>query len=468
MNTPKFVWYQLSRDEIPDSTHGPSMYRGKKQNNAPSPHLESGKVVSAGFPWDSLDEVENQCPTAFVLETQSVAETLSWLRVYALEAFPLSQFGRVLSFDDWEMISNQDSPSYSFRNDRWASVVLGELLAQSEQDISLDTISLSRVQACFSIAIARAHKFYDSHKVTRASTERLRAIESDPRFLRRSVNVDALVPIWSLTSTNIGRVSEVWELAEFIASAARAYHDPKAQALRPIEALPQALRSESIEERVIAFQHLVSLVSEASLISPNHSSQHAAIIAAAAFLVGPGTSHAFLIKKSGKLAPLAQVWFGLIAGLAGREYWDSPWTKALKGVEKHVKASFSWSDPPLSDISWIEHNWITNAIRGPKAFQGIPRQVQTSLSIEIFPGVSCQMRLHTDDNRKQSTVPPPPVTAPAMETGISPELATVIEQLHRYAEKAKSMVRMQPPSTEDMFGESGTTKGKRSNKRTKS
>ncbi|MEB1963165.1 hypothetical protein VDS46_19675 [Xanthomonas campestris pv. campestris] len=467
MNTPKFVWYQLSRDEIPDSTNGPSLYRGKNQDNAPSLIPNSGKVLSAGFSWEALDEIENQAPTAFVLETQSAAETLSWLRVYATEAFPLSQFGRVLSFDDWEMISNQDSPSYSFRDDRWASVVLGELLAQSEQDISLDTISLSRVQACFSIAIARAHKFYDSHKVTRASTERLRAIESDPRFLRRSVNVDALVPIWSLASTNIGPVSDVWELAEFIASAASAYHHKKEHTPVSIEALPQGLRSESIEERVIAFQHLVSLILKTSQTSPNHASQHAAIIAAAAFLVGPGTSHAFLIKKSDKLAPLAQVWFGLIAGLAGRKYWDAAWTKALKGVEKHVKASFSWSDPPISDISWIEHNWITNAIRGPKAFQGISRQVQTSLSIEIFPGVSCQMRLHTDDNRKQSNTTPP-VSPPPMETGISPELVAVIEQLHRYAEKAKSIVRMQHPSTEDMFGESGTTKGRRSNKRTKS
>ncbi|MEN9180042.1 hypothetical protein WH163_00075, partial [Xanthomonas vesicatoria] len=186
MNTPKFAWYQLSRDEIPDSTNGPSLYRGKNQDNAPLLIPNSGKVLSAGFSWEALDEIENQAPTAFVLETQSAAETLSWLRVYATEAFPLSQFGRVLSFDDWEMISNQDSPSYSFRDDRWASVVLGELLAQSEQDISLDKISLSRVQACFSIAIARAHKFYDSHKVTRASTERLRAIESEPPLITRT------------------------------------------------------------------------------------------------------------------------------------------------------------------------------------------------------------------------------------------------------------------------------------------
>lgn len=467
MNNPKLVWYQLNRDEIPDSTYGPGVYRGKKQTSAPLQTLNSGEVVSVGFSWDTLDALDHQAPTAFVLDTQSAAETLSWLRVYSRDTFPLSQFGRVLSSDDWEMILTEDSPSHSFRDDRWASVVLGELLAQSEQDISLETISLSRVQACFSIAVARAHKFYDSHEVTRTCTERLRAIEADPRFLRRSVNVDALVPIWSLASTNIGRVSETWELAEFIAIAARSFQDPAEQTLRAAGVLPQALRSESIEERVVAFQHVASLASGASLSSPGSASQNAAVVAAAAFLVGRGTSHAFLIRKYSRLAPLAHVWFGIIAGLAGREYWDHSWTKALKGVEKHVKASFSWSDPPLSDISWIEYNWVTNAVRGPQALQGIPRQVQTSLSIEIHPGVSCQMRLHTDDVRKQAKPSPTPAPPHIMKTSLSPELAAVIEQLHKYAEKAKDIVRRQQPSTEDMFNELGTAKGKKVNKKTK-
>ncbi|HED4875129.1 TPA: hypothetical protein R4K21_000899 [Stenotrophomonas maltophilia] len=468
MNTLKFVWYQLSRDEIPDSISGDGAYQGKRQDSTPFLDPGQGNVANAGLSWDALDGPENQTPTAFILETKSAAETLSWLRVFARDTFPLSQFGRVLSSDDWGMISIQDNPTHSFRDERWASVVLGELLAQSEQDISLEDISLSRVQACFSIAIARAHKFYDSHKVTRTSTERLRAIEADPRFLRRSISVDSLVPIWSIASTNMGRATEIWELAEFIATAARAYQTPSEPAPRDNDKLPQALRSESIEERVIAFQQVASSASEASTHSPSNASRSAATIAAAAFLVGRGTSHAFLIKKYSRLAPLAHVWFGLIAGLAGRKYWDPTWAKALKGVEKHVKASFSWSDPPLSDISWVEYNWVTNAIRGQQALQGIPRQLQTSLSIEIFPGVSCQMRLHENDSRKQARSLLPAASPQSADAGISTELVSVIEQLHRYAEKARKMVQMQHPSTDDMFTDSGSSKGKKTSKKTKS
>lgn len=468
MNTPKFVWYQLGRDEIPDSILGPGAYQGKRQDSAPLMDRGPDRIASAGFAWDSLDGPESQAPTAFVVDAKSAAETLSWLRVFARDTFPLSQFGRVLSSDDWEMISTQDSPSHSFRDDRWASVVLGELLAQSEQDISLENISLSRVQACFSIAIARAHKFYDSRKLTRTSTERLRSIESDPRFLRRSISVDALVPIWSIASTNIGRSPEVWELAEFIATAARAYESPSDPAAREIDPLPQALSSESIEERVVAFQKVALSASDASISSPSSASRCAATIAAAAFLVGRGTSHAFLIKKYSKLAPLANVWFGLIAGLAGRDHWDPTWTKALKGVEKHVRASFSWSDPPLSDVSWIEYSWVTNAIRGPQALQGIPRQVQTSLSIEIFPGVSCQMRLHTDDSRKQSKAPSQSTAPQAADPGTSLELFNVIDQLNKYAERAKKILQAQRSYSDDLFVESGASKGKKASKRTKS
>ncbi|AIL08991.1 hypothetical protein DP16_2432 [Stenotrophomonas maltophilia] len=438
------------------------------QSSYPFSGRSYDNIASAGFPWDTVDDPENQAPTVFVLEIGSASETLSWLRVFARDTFPLSQFGRVLSSDDWETISIEDNPTHSFRDDRWASVVLGELLAQSEQDISLENISLSRVQACFSIAIARAHKLYDSYKVTRTSTERLRAIESDPRFLRRSINVDALVPIWSIASTNMGRASEIWELAEFIATAAHAYQAPNEPAPRENNPLPLALRSESIEERVVAFQQVASSASAAIVSSPNHASRHAATIAAAAFLVGRGTSHAFLIKKYSKLASLAHVWFGLIAGLAGRKYWDPTWTKALKGVEKHVKASLSWSSPPLSDISWIEYNWVTNAIRGPQALQGIPRQVQTSLSIEIFPGVSCQMRLHADDNLRQARLPSSSISPQPTDAGISMELASVIEQLHRYAEKARKILHAQRPSTDDMFTDSAPSKGRKTSKKTKS
>lgn len=473
MNTPKLAWYQLSRDEIPATTLGTGAHAHKQQQSSPSRAINPDMVGSVGFAWEASHSLEYHAPTAFVLHQQSMAETLSWLRVYARDSFPLSQFGRVVSTDDWDMISIEDGPSHSFRDDRWASVVLGELLAQSEHDITLDTLSLSRVQACFSIAIARAHKFYDSHRVTRACTERLRAIEADSRFLRRSINVDALVPIWSLASASFGHISNMRDLADFTLTAASSYERPTQSGLPGLaDHLPEALFSESIEERVVAFQSVASSAVEGGASSPaNSSSYPAAVVAAAAFLVGKGTSHAFLLRKYSKLAPTAHVWFGLMAGLAGPSYWDPLWTKALKGVEKHVKVSFSWADPPLSDISWAEHNWVSGVIRGIQAFQGIPRQVQAALSIEIFPGVSCQMRLNTDDGRKKVAIavshPSPPQSQTQARQPLSQELISAIEELHRYSEKARVLVRKELHVADDLFKPAVVAKGKKVSKKPK-
>lgn len=470
MNNSKLAWYQLSRDEIPDTVLGTASLTSREQQISPTPLTGTDNVGCAGFAWEGVSPLEHHAPTAFVLDERTIAETLSWLRVYAGDTFPLSQFSRVLSSDDWEMLSGNEGTSRSFRDDRWSSVVLGELLAQSEQDVTLDNLSLSRVQACFSIAVARAHKFYDSYKVTRACTERLRAIEADSRFLRRSVNIDSLVPVWSLASAEFGHISDLRELSDFILTAAFSYDDPKQQRLiKPTSYLPDALYSDSIEERVMAFQKVAMEATERFISMPNSYFRSAATVAVAAFLVGKGTSHAFLIKRQGRLAPMAHVWFGLIAGLAGPAFWDPLWAKALKGVEKHVRVSFSWADPPLSDISWAEHKWVSGAIRGAQAIQGIPRQVQTALSIEIFPGVSCQMRLHTDDNRSQVKSSVSHNVAPPQQerASLPPELIAAIEDLYRYSEKARNLVRKNTKLTDDLFKPSESSKAKKTSRKPK-
>lgn len=441
MNLPKLTWYSVEKDELPALAFGAPV-SGKKQPWAdPSPCSDmAGAVV--GFAWEGVDSLDYRPPAIFVLDGKREAETLSWLRVYARDAFPLSQFARVLSLDDWRLIGEDDGVGRSFRDDRWASLILGELLAQSEPDVALEAVPIARAQACFSTPIARAHKFYESHAATRACTERLRAIEADSRFLRREIGVDSLVPIWSLASTSFGKIASARDVAEFVVSAASAFDvtgiDNGSKALVSFE---QPIFSDSIEERVVEFNRIADQVALSTVKDGRASSLSSARIAAAAFLVGRGTSHAFMIRKYPQLAPLAQVWFGLIAGIAGAEYWDASWARALKAVEKHVRAGFSWSDPPMSDISWAEYKWVVGVVRGSQALSTISRQTQTSVSIELLPGVVCQLRMSPEESRAHSrSITKPESSQNSVVDPLSPELASLLAQIVQASDKARAIL----------------------------
>lgn len=449
MNIPKLAWYQLGRNELPEVAIGLPVPQRSALDREPSTAFSPDFAGSVGFAWDGTNSLEYHPPAIFVLHNQNSKETLSWLRVYARDAFPLSQFGRVITMDDWQLFADEDVAGHSFRDDRWASVVLGELLAQSEQDTPLDSIPVSRAQACFSTAVARTQKLYDSYKASRTCTERLRVIESDPRFVRRSVTVEALVPAWSMASTSFGKVSSLSELAEFIIAAADSYElRISGSSMSRSLSLPPGLFSDSIEERVVAFQ-LVANEAVSHLGNQGRiTTRAAATVAASAFLVGRGTSHAFLIKKYARLAPLAHVWFGVMAGIAGPSHWDTSWAKALKGIEKHIRASFCWSDPPMADISWAEYEWVSNAVKGTQAYSGFSRQVHTAISIEVLPGASCQMRLQPDDVKLQ-TKPSQVKMLPDLEPHgkLSPDVIAALEGIIKASEKAREVLSNHPKSS---------------------
>lgn len=470
-NTPKLSWYQLARDELPGISVGLPVPRDRKQDNEPTRSFNADFAGSVGFAWETNNSLEYSTPAIFVLQDQNLSETLSWLRAFARDSFPLSQFGRVISTSDWQLVTNDDSVGRSFRDDRWASVILGELLAQSEQDATLESLSLSRVQACFSTAVARTQKYYDSLEATRICTERLRTIEADSRFLRRSVVVDQLVPAWSMASASFGEIKNISELAEFVISAAQSYENIGGKPReKDLTSLPSGLFSDSIEERVTSFQTLASRLMDGTAVTRIGD---AAIMAVAAFLVGRGTSHAFLLKKHPRASSLAHIWFGLISGIAGPAYWDPAWMKALKGVEKHIRAAFSWSDPPLVDLSWAEYQWVSGAVRGSHAFTGIPRQVQASLSIEVLPAVSCQMRLHNEEVKTTSKEAPSHLQeAYGTSTRLPDEALRALEQLVKLSDQARDIIksnRRNRPSafesepSDDLFKSSD--KGKKINRK---
>jgi hypothetical protein len=283
-----------------------------------------------------------------------------------------------------------------------------------------------------------------------------------------------------MASASFGSITSASELAEFIITAADSYKDggslnASGKRLR----LPSGLYSDSIEERVVAFQQAAT---EATAFVGNHgsiSTHAAAVVAASAFLVGRGTSHSFLIKKHARLIPLAHIWFGVLAGVAGPKFWDPGWTKALKGIEKHIRASFCWSDPPMADISWAEYDWVSNAVKGHQAFAGISRQVSTSLSIEVLPGASCQMRLHIDESKhqpKSMTQPPQGQPTEQPSNRLPAEVVVTLEQILTISEKAREILgvntkplRTASPknSSSDLFREEDGAKNKRAPRKSK-
>jgi hypothetical protein len=362
------------------------------------------------------------------------AETMSWLRVFAREAFPLSQFSRVVSDADWELLGSAKSEGRESRTDRWASIVLGEILAQGEPDAEIESIPLSRAAACFSASIARAEFVHDSFEVTRLCTNRLRSIADDGRFVKRVIPIDALVPVWAAASAFADDTSSLFEIVELALHAAESSERRSITLSEPqatLKSYPN-LFSDSIEDRVVAFQRLGSDLVGSGIKQRKQSSIDAAMLAAGAFLVGRGTSHAFLLRKHPSLAPMAFVWFGLMAAFRGARGWDPVWLRAAKGVERQLRTTFSWQDPPAADVCWTEFEWLSTTISGPPAFSDLSRLFIRTLSVEIVPGAVCQFRMASDAR-------PDEVRRPEMSTKDT-EIKATLEMFVALSGKAKQLL----------------------------
>jgi hypothetical protein len=426
MSTENLIWYVASREDLPEIAFGIGDFR-ERCDPIRGESFPLNKHVRVAFSRESIGSLDYQPPSIFVLEKQSTPETLSWLRVYARGAFPLSQFARVVTEADWDLLSADETDGQATRTDKWSSVILGEILAQADFDGELDSLPVSRAAACFSSSIARTVFLHDSYAVTRACTERLRDVAKDVRFGKRVVSVDMLVPIWAALSANIGDASDMIELVELFLHAAGMANDVRAAQYGQRELFKHHVQifSDSVEERVLAFQRISSEIASGSARSPSMSSYSSAMLALAAFLVGRGTSHAFLLRKFPALAPLAFAWFGLAAALRGPRGWDPSWARVAKAIERQVRSSFHWSDPPAADICWAEYKWIADTFSGNQALAELTRSTPSALSIEVVPGAVCQFRA-SEPRPRQDHEPNPPQPAPPRDQEMRAALESFI------------------------------------------
>jgi hypothetical protein len=383
-------WFTVSREDLLDVLLGEAAPDGKSLDEPSLADLRLGKLA-LGYRDDDGEAISTLSrPALVVIGDDFATETMSWLRVFADEAFPISQFARVVKLSDWVMFSskkNFDSFQY-IQLQRWASVSVGEALAQAESDVDLENMPLSRLASSVTLQVGRSSHLFGDGKGTQECVSRLRAVSDDSRFARRPISVSQLAPIWTICHTRIEGDLEAHESAFMVVREAsefiRMESGPMSAGGHRFLARYPGLQSDSAEERVISFNEFCDEV--LSFRGSELASSGAFLLAAAGFMVGRSTSH---VRKT---APMAFVWFGLIAAFAGPRCWDAAWLRAVKGAERLLKPRFDWTDTSSADIGWAEFAWLAVSLPSVDHMIELPKMLPRTLGVEVVPGVTLQVR----------------------------------------------------------------------------
>lgn len=396
MNRNNIKWKSFDRDLVPLALFGEIGKAFPEIVGNAELSIPQGKIA-VGFN-ENPDTPDYTPPSLIAFNESNSSELLSWLRVYSPETSPVSQFTRVISSEDWNLFSRPNSSLINSapRTDQWSCVILGELLAQSDSEAELTSIPLARAQACFSSAVSHASFIYNSEQTTRACISRLHTLETDHRFVKRTVSVSELSSIWSLletfsTSRNLAPNDIIFKILDTVKALSKKPEETHHTNQFNLSNYPN-LTSNSIEDRVVSFNKIHNEIQNL----PEKSKQSQIInatLAAAAFLVGRSTSHLFLLRRIGKDFPSSFAWFGLYSAACGASTWSADWARVTKGIERSLRTKFDWSSPASVDLCWAEYNWISKTINSTDAFSDTPKQFPRVLSIEVIPGASCQLRL---------------------------------------------------------------------------
>lgn len=393
-------WATIDREDLLDVLLGEHRPLDFDRHMSPDLGLYGGKLA-IGYR-DIQNRVGYRAPSLVLVPDDTAAETFSWLRTFADEVSPISQYVRVTLVSDWRNLELRNE-AFGFteqRPDVWSSIAVGEVLSQLEGETSLMNLPLSRFAGCYTTPIARASLIWGGDEATWSCTNRLRQLESDRRFARRPVSVEQLLPVWAIANTRFEEHLPPSEVASYVLDAAVGYYranDDKHVPLAASHMLREfnELLSDSIEERVGAFNRLASNILHRAQLDKGTapSPLDSLLLAAAAFQVGRGTSHVFLLQRAQGFAPTAAAWFGAMAALAGSRAWDKAWLRAAKGAERLLCPEFSWLEASGADICWTEFAWMAETFDGQDVFLELPKMLPRTLGIEIIPGAVGQFRL---------------------------------------------------------------------------
>jgi hypothetical protein len=393
-------WYNASRQKLPGLLVGVEHPTGEAFDRPEQAFAIAGDFV-VGYSEAFRPGGATSPPQVVLLQEGRASELLGWLHTYSEESFPISQYCRVHTLQEWSMLSQNRAISSSDRGSLGpvSSLIVGEMLAQGESDLNLSAVPLSWANGCFSLAMAQVMRMHGHSEdaITRAAAERLHMCEDNARFARRPVGVYALAPMWSMLSQQGLMRGSVTELCLAVVSAL----SPSAvEILRSNE----ALRSNSAEQRVRGFDAVSDEAMALGRLGGPQRTHAGALLAASTLMVGGGTSHVELLQPSLHDIPESLAWFGLMAGFAGPAAWDPAWLRLVKGVERHLSAMGVIADAGvLGDLAWVEYEWLSNLSDDTSAYAGFPKQYQRLLTIEIMPNAPCQFRLQPMPRGKSST-----------------------------------------------------------------
>jgi len=154
MKQDEIRWATIDREDLLDVLLGehqpPDLDRRMQPDLAPR-----GARLAVGYR-GARDRGGYGTPSLIVIPDETATETFSWLRTFADEVSPLSQYGRVALASDWRRFEVQkETPCIGEqRPDRWSSIAVGEVLSQIEGETSLQNLPLSRFAGCFTTSCA--------------------------------------------------------------------------------------------------------------------------------------------------------------------------------------------------------------------------------------------------------------------------------------------------------------------------
>lgn len=378
-------WYSLTRQELPEALMRKFKFPSYRMSD---PYSTSSDVVlgisEADYNRDSF--------VAVALVGTAKKEVFSWISTYAEEAFPLTQFCRVCSVEDWKQLQLQTRKESMIGkvSPILTSIVLGEMLGQADADTNVAGIPLARAAACYSFAIVRTLLLYPSLEIAQnMCAERLVMVERDSRFGRRPISVESLMKVMSVAQPLLDVLNESLNVIETVLQIVAAIDKQAAQLLTT----NNLLLSDSAEDRVGGFDIVANALFERLNSNAIGRDAGTVALAAAAVLAGRGTSHIHLLASTAKSFPETLVWYGLLSGLLGPRGWDKAWSQQTKCVERALRQFFRPDEPVSADICWSEYEWLSKTFDSLKALSSLPKNTTKSLTIELLPGVNCQFRL---------------------------------------------------------------------------
>ena len=386
MSADLLEWRVLRREAIPGVLLGVEAAVGSiEHGRVPSP-FQNGDLAIGFDPKFSLGVAAVPC-VALVGDSK-VGELFAWLHTYSNETFPISQSCRVETRGRWASLKSSVEATADSKASVWASIVVGEMLANAEQRPELNSVPLSWASGCLSYAMARVFRFAGAGgEEPRDAASRLRILESDPRLAPRRVSVDSLSVLWAIATS--GERFGNQDVRDVVATVVSALSPEGAALLRN-----EKLVSSSAEQRIHGYDEFVdNVLALRRRQSGAADDRVGALLAGAALLAGTGTSHVELLKPYADEFPDALPWFGLLAGLIGPKAWDPDWLRLVKGVERQIRAGFQLTDPVQCDLCWIEFDWLRQLSKSVSVFVDLPKLHNRQLTVEVFPGATYQSRL---------------------------------------------------------------------------